>query len=533
MTLIPVMGLRLPAIFLLVACASAASARVSVGKEFSDHMVLQRNLAVPVWGKADPGEQVTVEFREQKKTATAGGDGAWRVKLDPMEAGGPFVLTLNGGNTLSIADVLVGEVWQCGGQSNMDTRMSFYPAYAETSKTANHPQLRYYTLRQPGETPVWQVVTPSTVGKLSALGFFFGREIQRSQGVPVGLVVTAVGGTFISEWMDPASIAADPVLSKNGDASNGSMYRQWVQPVVGMAIRGTVWLQGEQDRSNGLPAYYRDRFQVLIKGWRKVWGQGDFPFYYVQLANYGSVQTSPGEEASSAAIREAQRLALSLPNTAMTVAIDIGDARDLHFPDKRNAGLRLALPAKALDYAEKGLVYSGPLFDSKTVDGARIHLRFRHVGGGLAAKGGGAPKGFAIAGADNRFEWADASLHGDTVTVSSAQVPRPTQVRYAYAGNPIGNLINREGLPASPFQTEGPQLIPAGLPAIGSARAQGRRGEWPAPAPYILFPGLFDALGRSAGTVARKAPIRDAAGRSARGTGPMFMRKAAHPQIRQ
>lgn len=473
---------------LLLACASAVSARVSVGREFSDHMVLQRGMAVPLWGKADAGEQVTAEFRGQMKTTTAGSDGNWRLKLDPMEAGGPFVLTLKGSNSLTISDVMVGEVWQCAGQSNMDTRMSFYPAYAETSKTANHSQLRYYTLRQPGETPVWQVVSPATVGKLSALGFFFGREIQRSQGVPVGLVVTAVGGTFVSQWMDPTAIAADPVLSRNGEAANGSMYRQWVQPVAGMAIRGTIWIQGEQDRSNGLPAYYRERFQALIKGWRKVWGQGDFPFYYVQLANYGIVQTSPGEEASSAAIREAQRLALDLPNTAMAVAIDIGDARDLHFPNKRDAGLRLALPAKALLYGGKDLVYSGPLFDSKVVEGSRIHLRFRHVGGGLAAKGGGALKGFAIAGEDNRFSWADATLHGDTVTVASAQVPRPTQVRYAYAGNPIGNLVNREGLPASPFQTEGPQLQPTGLSTRGVAPGSSR----------IQFPGRHDALGRAA-----------------------------------
>jgi sialate O-acetylesterase len=460
-------------------------------------MVLQRGVTVSVWGKADPGEQVTVDFRGQTKTATAGGDGSWRVKLDPMEAGGPFVLTLKGSNTLSIADVLVGEVWQCGGQSNMDTRLSFYPGYADTVRAANHPQLRYYTLRQPGETPVWQVVTPATAGKLSALGYFFGREIQRSQQVPVGLVVTAVGGTFISEWMDPETVAADPVLSGSG-GSNSSMYRQWVQPVVGMAIRGTVWIQGEQDRGNGLPVYYRDRFQALIKGWRKVWGQGDFPFYFVQLANYGGDQTSPGEEASSAVIREAQRLALNLPNTAMAVAIDIGDARDLHFPNKRDAGHRLALPAKALVYGQRDLVYSGPLFESKVVDGGRIHLRFRHVGSGLAAKGEGVLRGFAIAGSDNRFVWADAAIHGDTVTVSSPQVSRPTQVRYAYAGNPIGNLVNREGLPASPFQTEGPQLIPTGLFTAGPARFSGHSGARAAGTPTVLFPGRFDALGRVA-----------------------------------
>jgi hypothetical protein len=206
----------------------------------------------------------------------------------------------------------------------------------------------------------------------------------------------------------------------------------------------------------------------------------------------------PGEEASSAVIRENQRLALNLTNTSMTVSIEIGDARDLHFPNKRAARLRLALPAKALVHGEKALVYSGSLFESKVVNGSRIHLRFRHTGSGLAAKGGGELKGFAIAGSDSRFVWADASIHGDTVIVSSAQVPRPAKVRYAYAGNPIGNLINREGLPASPFQTEGPQLDPTSLSAADPARMPGTgasRASWP---PSILLPGRFDALGRAA-----------------------------------
>lgn len=321
--------------------------------------------------------------------------------------------------------------------------------------------------------------------------------------------------------MDPESVAADPLLS-GSSGNHSSMYRQWVQPVAGMAIRGTVWIQGEQDRSNGLAVYYRDRFQALIKGWRKVWGQGDFPFYFVQLANYGSVQTSPGEEASSAVIREAQRLALNLPNTAMAVAIDIGDAGDLHFSNKRDAGLRLALPAKALVYGRKDLVYSGPLFESRIVDGSRIHLLFRHAGSGLAAKGGGALKGFAIAGSDNRFVWADAVIRGDTVTVSSSQVSRPAQVRYAYAGNPIGNLVNREGLPASPFQTEGPQLMPTGLSAAASFRVPGSAGAWAEREARVLpqrIPGRFDALGRlapgpgSAGEGSGAARFRDAAGR--------------------
>jgi sialate O-acetylesterase len=439
-------------------CAGHALANVSVSNAFSNHMVLQRGMAAPIWGKADAGEQVAVTFRGQSKTAATGSDGKWTVAIDPLAAGGPFDLVIKGKNTVTVTDVMVGEVWQCAGQSNMDTRMSYYANYADSVRAANLPNLRYYTLRQPGQVTKWQVVTPGTVGDLSALGFFFGKEIQKSQNVPVGLVVTAVGGTFISQWLDPASLAADAVLKSNGDTANGNMYDQWVAPVVGFGLRGTVWIQGEQDRTSALAPLYRDRFQALIKGWRKAWGQGDFPFYFLQLANYSTVQTDANENSTSSVIREAQRLALNLPQTAMAVAIDIGDVTELHFPDKRDAGMRLALPAKALLYGQTDLVYSGPMYATKSIEGAKIHLRFGQLGGGLVAKGGGSLKGFAIAGSDGKFVWAEAAIHGDTITVSSAQVTQPTQVRYDWGGNPTGNLYNAEGLPASPFQTEGPQL---------------------------------------------------------------------------
>jgi sialate O-acetylesterase len=440
--------------------AAIAQANVAVTNLFSNHMVLQRAVTVPVWGTGGSGEQVTVTFNGQTKTATTDASGKWMVKLDPMVAGGPFVLTIKGTNTVTITDVYMGEVWQCAGQSNMDTRVSFYPNYASVQNSANIPLLRYYTLRQPGQTPVWETcTTPSAVGALSCLGFFFGREIQRYlDTVAVGLVVTAVGGTTIASWLDPATLAANPTI-KTTDATAGGMYTQWIAPVLGCAMRGTVWIQGEQDRTGGLAQYYTARFQMLINAWRKLWGIGDFPFYYVQLANYSKVQTAPNEPGSTPQIRESQRLALSLPNTAMACAIDIGSDTALHFPDKLDAGLRLALPAKALCYGQKDLVYSGPMFESKTIVGNKINLKFRFTGSGLTGKAGAALKGFAIAGSDNNFVWADAAvINGDTVTVSSASVSAPTQVHYDYAGNPTGNFYNKDGLPASPFITEGPQI---------------------------------------------------------------------------
>jgi sialate O-acetylesterase len=440
---------------------SAALAAVSVTNAFSNNMVLQRAKAVPIWGKANSGEQVTITFNGQTKTVTTPSNGSWRVVLDPMPEGGPYTMTIKGASTVTITGVYLGEVWQCAGQSNMDTRVSYYGQYSEVQKNTNMPLLRYYTLRQPGQTTKWETCTsPALVGQLSCLGFFFGRELQQKLGtVAVGLIVTAVGGTTLASWLDPEALSANPSI-KTSDSTAGSMYNAWVAPVAGYAIRGTVMIQGEQDRSGGLSQYYAARFPLLINGWRAAWGQGNFPFYWVQLANYGTVQTAPNEGGSTAVIREGQRLALSLPTTAMAVAIDLGDS--LHFGHKLEAGHNLALIPRALLYGETDLVYSGPLFESKTIAGNKIKLKFRFVGGGLTGKDGAALKGFAVAGSNNNFVWADAVISGDTVIVSSASVSAPTQVHYSYAGNPIGNLYNKDGLPASPFITEGAQ-IPVGI----------------------------------------------------------------------
>jgi hypothetical protein len=342
----------------------------------------------------------------------------------------------------------------------MDTRVSYYPQYKTIMNSSKLPMLRFLTIRQPGDATnnVWETcITADKIGKLSCLGFFFGKEILSAlkDNVAVGLIVTAVGGTTIASWLDPQTVNDHPDIRKI-DTTAAGMYSSWVKPVEGYAIRGTLWMQGEQDRSNGLHKYYQERLVQVISGWRKCWNIGDFPFYIVQLANYGTVQTDANESATSAAIREAQRLGLAIDNTTLTVLIDIGDS--LHFGNKQEAGRRLALPARALEYGEKDLVYSGPLFIQKIVDGSRIHCRFIHCGGGMKAKTGTKLTGFAIAGSNNSYTWADAVIHGDTVSVSSSSVTKPVNVRYAYGAHPIGNLINAEGLPASPFTTDGPQL---------------------------------------------------------------------------
>jgi len=239
-----------------------------------------------------------------------------------------------------------------------------------------------------------------------------------------------------------------------------------VAPVVGYGIKGTIWIQGENNANTADAPTYGERFKILIKGWRAAWGQGDFPFYYLSLSNMHAVQTDPNNASNVALIREGQRLALALPNTAMGVSIDIGDAGDWHYAAKPEAGRRLALLARALTYGESPLVYAGPMYRSKTISGDRINLIFDTFESGLAAKGGGALTGFAIAGPAGKWVWGNATISGDTVMVSSASVAAPARVRYAWADNPVFNLFNKEGLPASPFTTESSEI------AVGTLRGE-------------------------------------------------------------
>jgi sialate O-acetylesterase len=465
-------------------------ANVAVKMPFANSMVLQRNVVNPVWGTASSGEQVSITIGSQTKTALTPSSGKWTIKLDPMVEAGPLIVTIKGNNTITLTDVYIGEVWQVAGQSNMDIRLSYFANLADTIKNANIPLMRYNTLRQPGQTTAglnpWLAVSPSTAGDLSATGYFFGKEIQKTTGVAVGLVITAVGGTRITEWMDPASLSANPTII---DSDKGDMWNAWVAPVVGYGIKGTVWIQGENNANTADASSYGDRFKILIKGWRAAWGQGDFPFYFLSLSNMHAVQTDPNNTSSVALIREGQRQALILPNTAMGVSIDIGDAGNWHYADKPEAGRRLSLLAKALTYGQSSLICSGPMYRSKTVSGNQVKLLFDTFGSSLAAKGGDALTGFAIAGATGKWIWGDATICGDTVVVSSASVLAPTRVRYAWSDNPIFNLFNKEGLPASPFTTESPPVtvfIDQGRKSsqprsTATLRAEGKETRWISP----------------------------------------------------
>ncbi|HOJ34826.1 MAG TPA: sialate O-acetylesterase [Candidatus Hydrogenedentes bacterium] len=640
-----------------------AATNVRLPALFTDNMVLQRDMKVPVWGWADPSGKVTVELGKQRVACLVGEDGKWVVHLRPMPAGGPYELKVIGAETITLKDVLIGDVWICSGQSNMQWPVKFGDAGVlnrdEEVANANYPNIRLFSVPlkrafEPKENlegaEPWKVCSPETVGPFSAVAYFFGRELHKHLNVPIGLIQTAWGGTVAEAWTSEASLrtipdfvpqidklkeevrqgeariqqvtqqyqeqfkawfqtldekdpgyangqavwasaklkTADwakvtipdsscfkdfdgtgwfrktvtiptawagksltlslgpindldrvwfngvqvgettygtpwrnprvygvpaelvkpgnavitvrvldiggsggllgkaeqltlsvaggesislagewlyhagldlktvpplpqrPALIENNPNLPSVLYNAMIAPLIPYGIRGAIWYQGE---SNANRAYqYRTLFPTLITDWRKQWGQGDFPFLFVQLANFQEVKPEPGDDAW-AELREAQTMTLSLPNTGMAVTIDIGEANDIHPQNKQDVGKRLALAARHVAYGEE-LDYSGPLYKSMQVEGSSIRLYFDHVDGGLTTPNGEPLKGFAIAGEDKKFVWADAKIDGDTVVVSSPSVPNPVAVRYAWAINPVCNLYNRAGLPASPFRTD-------------------------------------------------------------------------------
>jgi sialate O-acetylesterase len=451
------------AIFVLLSLAIAtAQAEVKPNGLFCDGAVLQQGIRVPVWGNARDGDKVTVKFQGQE-VSTVARDGRWLVKLKPLKAGGPFTLTIVGDNTITFTNVLVGEVWLCSGQSNMGFALAGTENAAEAIAAAGDPQLRLFTVpREPAEAPqtdvagTWQESTPETAAKFSAVAYFFGRDLRRARQVPVGLINSSVGGTPAEAWTSRAALAAnsglkellepprpDGVPSKSKrPKSPGCLYNGMIAPLQPFALAGAIWYQGEANSWRA--AQYQKLFPVMICNWREAWGQGNFPFLFVQIAPH---------EKMSPEIREAQLLTWKkVPDTALIVTADVGDAKDIHPKKKEPVGARLALAARAVAYGEK-IEYSGPTFASLKVKGNRAILSFTHAGSGLMAKEGEL-KGFTLAGADGNFVPANAKIEGNKVVISSPSVSKPVAVRYGWDNVPDVNLFNREGLPASPFRTD-------------------------------------------------------------------------------
>jgi sialate O-acetylesterase len=643
---------------LILVFANSAFAKVSVPSLIGDNMVLQAGKKVRIWGWANPQESITVEFANQKATAITNAKGQWQTLIGPLKAGGPFILTVSGTNTLSFKNVLVGEVWVGSGQSNMEWPLINTKGGAEAVAQANFPEIRLFTVpKKTSASPLenvegrWVVASPEQVGQFSAVAYYFGRELNQKLKIPVGLIHTSWGGTPAEAWTSHTALATpelQPILDRyelglkdmperqrlfeqqlatwvkqnlyvdegnKGEAlgyadpktsvadwqqmalpqffetaglkidgavwfrkeidvpaayagqpmelnlaaiddydttyfngkrvggvgsetansyavprryqipgelvrsgrnviavrvfdsageggfgagqmfltsvlaassaislqgswnykvelglppkspdwgsrpqapgphnqnSPGVLYNAMLAPLTPYTVRGAIWYQGE---SNAGRAYqYRTLFPTMIKNWRTSWGDTDFPFYFVQLANWQPMKPEPAES-EWAELREAQTLTLREAKTGMAVTIDIGEANDIHPRNKLDVGHRLAVWALAKTYNQT-LEFSGPLFKSFSIEGNQIRLKFEHAASGLKTSDGGPVKGFAIAGEDRRFVWAEARIDGNDLVVSSKDVAKPVAVRYAWADNPVTNLYNKAGLPASPFRTD-------------------------------------------------------------------------------
>lgn len=465
---LPRLGTLLSLLVVGTLAAGPVQADVRLPKIFGDQMVLQQQQPIPVWGWAEAGEQVTVTLGDRTATTTAGADGRWSLKLEPLTAGGPWELKVAGKNTLVLRDVLIGEVWLCSGQSNMEWPLRLSANAAEELAAASHPQLRLFEVKKTvAEKPaddvegLWAACTPDTVGTFSAVGYFFGRKLQQELGVPVGLIHSSWGGTLCEPWCSPEVVPGNrdfawilgqhPTFKPDERNQASVLYNGMIHPLIPFGIRGVLWYQGEGNL--GAAAGYRRLLAGLIRDWRKQWGQGDFPFLYAQLAPYvyeANPQLLPE-------LWESQQKTLALPNTGMAVLTDLGELKDIHPKNKHDVGLRLALWALARTYG-KELVYSGPLYRGMHVEGDKIRLEFDHADGGLVAKAGPLTF-FTIAGSDHKFVPAEAVIDGATLLVSNPEVPTPTAVRFAWQQDAQPNLFNAAGLPASPFRTDALPLV--------------------------------------------------------------------------
>lgn len=487
---------RLLSVFLVLTSTGIASAEVSLPNIFSDSMVLQRDQANRVWGRAAEGEKITVKIADQSHATAADADGNWHVSLDPLPAGGPLELTVKGSNEIKLQDVLVGEVWICSGQSNMAWTVNNSNDAELERAAANYPQIRMINFPRVGQqTPKWthdgaswMVCTPENVGNFSAVGYFFGRQLHQTLDVPVGLINNAWGGSACEAWINRDLLKADPdykpmldrwndmqkrfdalsakeSLNDNekkqlaglrrqvsGNHNPANIYNGVLKSHLGYGIRGAIWYQGE---SNAGRAYqYRKLFPLMISSWRDEWDQGDFPFYWVQLADFRPETPEPGESAW-AELREAQTMTMDkLANTGEAVIIDAGEGKDIHPRDKQIVGRRLARWALANEYGLE-MAYQSPRYKSMEKSGNKITLTFDHVGAGWRPFDVNQPVGFAIAGEDKKFVWADAKiLKGGRIEVSSKEVADPVAVRYGWAENPVVNMFNRSDLPLTPFRTD-------------------------------------------------------------------------------
>ena len=487
--LIPIIAIALIGNSAAVAQKSPANQSLRLAGVFGNNMVIQQKADAAIWGQAKPNAVVTIKksWHNINIKVTADEKGNWKTTVKTPAAGsGPLKIEVESdGENVAIKNVLAGEVWICSGQSNMQWKMRGFGVdhFKEDVAKADHPNIRYchvpqiLSLEPQDELPCrWSVCSPKTVLEYSAVAYFFAEKLERELGVPIGLVSTNWGGSTAEAWVGKKWLEKDfpefntqyekypPVIDELGatfprgkspKAPKGInhripsvLYNQMIHPITSLAIRGVIWYQGESNVE--MPEQYQTLFPTLIKSWREEWDQGDFPFYFVQIAPF-SYKTSPF---SAALLREAQLKTLSVPNTGMAVTMDIGAADNIHPKPKKPVGERLALLALAKDYGKTDLVYSGPTFTSFTVEKDKIRLNFDHVGSGLASRDDQPLSYFTIAGEDKDFVAAEAEIDGDSIVVSSDQVIKPAAVRFGWGSADAPSLMNKEGLPASSFRTD-------------------------------------------------------------------------------
>lgn len=493
---------------------ATVQAEIKMPAIFGSHMVLQREQKNPVWGWAAPGEKIHVEIASQSILTSPDKTGKWKVTLAPIESVGPHTLTVTSDKSdqkLVFEDVLIGEVWICSGQSNMAWNVGNSDDADLETLAAKYPHIRLISVPQVGtQAPQddfkgnWQPCTPESVRDFSAVGYFFGRQLHQTLDVPIGLIDNAWGGSaaeawvrrdlmeederfaeLMQKWKDTeagydfkaqqlryetaievwktktiaARNAGKPVPNRPRPPRNvlagqhrpGNLYNGVLRPTIGYGIRGVIWYQGE---SNAGRAYqYRDLFPKMITHWREEWQQGDFPFYWVQLADYKAESPIP-QPSDWAELREAQTMSLKLPNTGQAVIYDLGEADDIHPKNKQIVAKRLARWALAKDYGIE-IAYRSPEYKSMEIVDDAIVVTFDHVGRGLDTFDTREIKGFAIAGDDRQWQWANTKIISkNQVKVWTTDIPQPTAVRYAWANNPVANLQSQEGLPATPFRSD-------------------------------------------------------------------------------
>jgi sialate O-acetylesterase len=494
--------MRITRVLAALALAAGLQAAVKLPALISDHMVLQQGKPVRIWGTADPGEAVRITFQGQTVDAKAAATGKWEAWLKPLNAGGPLEMNINGA---AIHDVLVGEVWLGSGQSNMELTVQRADNKDEEIAKADFPSIHiFHVKRAVADEPAadlqatWEVVTPTTIPGFSAVEYYFGRELHRTLKQPMGLIESDWGGTPAQSWTSKPALLADLGLKSYLDdwdkvlanytpaakeaydkrvtawedaaakaraAGNtppprpqapqgpghpntpAGLYNAMIAPLTPYAIRGVIWYQGESNASEAHAYKYRRLFAAMIQDWRNRWGQGDFPFLFVQLPNYQTNGWWP-------VLRESQAETTRLNNVGMAVTIDVGDAKNLHPTNKQDVAKRLVNVALNMAYHQP-VEYIGPSFQQLVNEGSQLRIHYSHADG-IAVKGSGTLTGFTIAGDDGKFVAADARIDGGTVVVSSSQVSAPIAVRYAWADAPECNLINSAGLPGVPFRSDQP-----------------------------------------------------------------------------